>query len=77
VDDGRGPLRSPSDQLISAQHNQITVVLFIGPEGGLAADEVRLAQQHGVQVVSLGSRILRAETAALAAVACIMYELER
>jgi len=64
------------DALRDGMH-QITVVLFIGPEGGLAADEVRLAQQHGVQVVSLGSRILRAETAALAAVACVMYELEQ
>ncbi len=41
------------------------------------AEEVALAQRHGVQVVSLGSRILRAETAALTAVANVMYELER
>src|SRR5216684_3412917 len=55
----------------------VTVVLFVGPEGGLMAEEVMLAQRYGVQVVSLGSRILRAETAALAAVANIMYELEQ
>ena len=54
----------------------ITVVLFIGPEGGLMAEEVTLAQRYGVQVVTLGSRILRAETAALTAVANLMYELE-
>lgn len=54
-----------------------TVVLFIGPEGGLMPEEVGLARRHGVQVVSLGPRILRAETAALAAVANVMYELER
>lgn len=54
-----------------------TVVLFIGPEGGLTVEEVRQAQQHGAQIVSLGSRILRAETAALVAVASVMYELER
>ncbi len=77
VDEGRGPVRSPSDQLLPARHNQTTVVLFIGPEGGLTADEVNQAQQHGVQVVSLGSRILRAETAALATVTSVMYELER
>ena len=53
-----------------------TVVLIIGPEGGLMAEEVALAQRHGVQVVSLGSRILRAETAALAAVANVLYEYE-
>jgi len=53
-----------------------TVVLFIGPEGGLMAEEVALAQRHGVQSVTLGRRILRAETAAIAAVANVIYELE-
>jgi len=53
-----------------------TVVLFIGPEGGLLPEEVQLAQRHGVQPVSLGPRILRAETAALSAVANIIYEWE-
>jgi 16S rRNA (uracil1498-N3)-methyltransferase len=55
----------------------LTVVLFIGPEGGLMAEEVKLAQRHGVQPVSLGPRILRAETAALATVANVMYQLEQ
>jgi 16S rRNA (uracil1498-N3)-methyltransferase len=53
----------------------MTVVLFIGPEGGLMAEEVLLARRHGVQVVTLGPRILRAETAALATVANVMYTL--
>jgi len=53
-----------------------SVFLFIGPEGGLMAEEVALAQRHGVQVVTLGARILRAETAAIATVANVMYELE-
>lgn len=54
-----------------------TIVLFIGPEGGLTAGEITQATQHNVQVVTLGSRILRAETAALAAVANIMYEFDQ
>ena len=54
----------------------VTVALFIGPEGGLTQQEVILAQQHHTTVVSLGSRILRAETAALATVANAIYELE-
>jgi 16S rRNA (uracil1498-N3)-methyltransferase len=54
----------------------LTVVLFIGPEGGLMSEEVKLAQRHGVQTVTLGPRILRAETAAIATVANIVYELE-
>jgi len=72
---GEGTLASPS-AVESPTHPSPTVVLFIGPEGGLMAEEVALAQRHGVQVVSLGSRILRAETAALAAVASVMYEYE-
>lgn len=55
----------------------IPVFLFIGPEGGLMAEEVTLAQRRGVQAVTLGPRILRAETAALATIANVMYELER
>jgi 16S rRNA (uracil1498-N3)-methyltransferase len=54
----------------------MTVALFIGPEGGLMEEEVKFAQQQDVQVVSLGTRILRAETAALVAVANVMYALE-
>ena len=54
----------------------LTVILFIGPEGGLMAEEVTLALRHGVRAVSLGQRILRAETAAIASVANVMYELE-
>ncbi len=54
----------------------MTVVLFIGPEGGLTAEEVDLARERGVHIVTLGLRILRAETAALAAVANVMYDLE-
>jgi 16S rRNA (uracil1498-N3)-methyltransferase len=58
-------------------HPLTTVILFIGPEGGLMPEEVTLAQRQGVRVVTLGSRILRAETAALATVANVIYELER
>ncbi len=49
--------------------------LFIGPEGGFAEDEIALAQEHGIVPVSLGPRILRAETAGLAAASAILYEL--
>ena len=47
--------------------------LYIGPEGGWDPPEVALARSHGVKVVSLGQRILRAETAAIAAVTMTMY----
>ena len=53
------------------------VSLVIGPEGGLAPDEVALAVREGAQIVSLGRRPLRAETAAIAAVAELMAALDR
>jgi 16S rRNA (uracil1498-N3)-methyltransferase len=44
------------------------VHLFIGPEGGFSTGEIALARRHGAIPVTLGPRILRAETAAIAAV---------
>jgi 16S rRNA (uracil1498-N3)-methyltransferase len=41
----------------------------VGPEGGLTAAELQAARLHGWQVVSLGKRVLRIETAALAMLA--------
>jgi 16S rRNA (uracil1498-N3)-methyltransferase len=52
------------------------VALLIGPEGGFEVQEVDMARQCGIRVVTLGPRILRAETAALAAAAIVMAELE-
>jgi len=52
-----------------------TVAVLIGPEGGFAAEEVALAREAGAQVVSLGRRILRSETAGIAAAAAVLYEL--
>jgi 16S rRNA (uracil1498-N3)-methyltransferase len=51
------------------------VALFIGPEGGFEEDEVAYARSRGIAPVGLGRRILRAETAGLAAVAAIQYHL--
>ncbi len=51
------------------------VSLFIGPEGGFTPDEIARVQQHNIQPVTLGQRILRAETAAIAAVTLTLYEL--
>jgi 16S rRNA (uracil1498-N3)-methyltransferase len=49
------------------------VNIFIGPEGGLEDWEVAHASSCGVVPVSLGQRILRSETAAIATVAAVMY----
>jgi len=45
----------------------------IGPEGGMTDGELRACREAGCQVVSLGPRVLRAETAAIAAVALIQH----
>lgn len=50
----------------------IPVSLLVGPEGGVSAAEANAAQDAGWQVVSLGRRILRAETAAIAAVTILL-----
>jgi 16S rRNA (uracil1498-N3)-methyltransferase len=54
--------------------NTAALSLFIGPEGGFPASEKELAQQHGIAIASLGKRILRAETAGLAAISAVLYE---
>ena len=51
------------------------VSILIGPEGGFTSEEVDLAREMGILPVTLGKRILRAETAGIAAVTAIMYEL--
>lgn len=50
------------------------LLLIIGPEGGISETELQQARTAGALVVSLGKRILRAETAALVAAAAIFYE---
>lgn len=47
------------------------VAVLIGPEGGLTADEIALVTGAGFHVATLGPRILRTETAAIAALAAI------
>ena len=51
-----------------------TVCAVVGSEGGFAEEEYALAQRLGYCGVSLGKRILRAETAAIALVSVIMHE---
>jgi len=52
------------------------VILFVGPEGGFSPDEAEAARDAGARLVSLGRRILRTETAAIAASAIMLNELE-
>ena len=52
-------------------NNEHTISLFIGPEGGWTEEEAALALQTGASLVSLGPRVLRSETAAIAATAIV------
>ena len=59
-------LQRPVHDGPDAEHNR-ALCLAIGPEGGWAPDEMQLFTDHAWQHVTLGPRILRAETAAIAA----------
>lgn len=51
-----------------------SVSLLTGPEGGFEDEEIRLAQNAGLEICTLGRRILRCETAPLCAVSAVMYQ---
>jgi 16S rRNA (uracil1498-N3)-methyltransferase len=53
-----------------------SIILLIGPEGGWAAAEQSLAQEQGFLPLTLGPRILRAETAAIAALSILQSRLD-
>lgn len=63
-------------EIIGAVRPGQSVAVFIGPEGGFEKEEVELAERCGAKAVSLGRRILRTETAGLAALAVLMFHLE-
>lgn len=52
-----------------------TVVILIGPEGGWDPEELHLAAAAGFQAATIGTRILRAETAAIAAISIVQSRL--
>ena len=53
-----------------------SIAILIGPEGGLEPDEVNRLTASDAVCVSLGKRILRTETAGMAMLAQILYEVE-
>jgi 16S rRNA (uracil1498-N3)-methyltransferase len=60
--------------LASADMPMERVVVACGPEGGFTDEEVAFARERGFVAVRLGGRILRCETAALAALSIIQFE---
>lgn len=69
--EGTQPLRAAAAQHAPAQQS---VVFLSGPEGGLSPKEEALARAAGFAPVSLGARVLRAETAPLAALATLTLD---
>ena len=64
-------------QLIRSIRPGQSVGIFIGPEGGFEKEEVEEAIRRGAFPVTLGRRILRTETAGLAILSILMFELEQ
>jgi 16S rRNA (uracil1498-N3)-methyltransferase len=52
------------------------VAVFIGPEGGFDESEIELAKEAGFEIITLGKRILRTETAGFTVMSWIMYQME-
>lgn len=68
------PEASLAGQLLAGDPSR-GVTLVIGPEGGLGPDEVALARELGYAIASIGPRVLRTETAAIAACAVVQLHL--
>lgn len=64
-------LHHRADPMEVASDSPASVALLIGPEGGLSASEIALAQQAGYTALQLGPRVLRTETAPLVAIAIL------
>ena len=58
-------------------NNISEINIIVGPEGGFESNEIQYAENIGVKPVSLGKRILRSDTAGIAAVSCVMYEFDQ
>jgi 16S rRNA (uracil1498-N3)-methyltransferase len=67
----RAPLRETLPALVRDAER---VLVIIGPEGGFTHAEAAAARERGASVISLGQRILRTETGALALLAVLAYE---
>ena len=65
----------PLRDVLRSQGNYAEVALMVGPEGGFDLEEVQRAKERGFIPITLGRRIMRTETAAIALVGILQYEL--
>jgi 16S rRNA (uracil1498-N3)-methyltransferase len=62
--------------MLEKTHDQQSILVVFGPEGGLSRKEIDALMKHGFHSISLGPRILRAETAPLYVLSAMSYEFE-
>lgn len=67
---------SETKKVIEKIEKGMSIGIFIGPEGGFDEAEIELAEEAGINRISLGKRILRTETAGLMIVSVLMFNLE-
>jgi len=65
------------DNILSKVNSEDRIAIIVGPEGGFTKEEVALANDSGYKCISLGKRILRAETASIYAISVIGNYLDR
>ena len=63
-------------KILDSMDKTKNIAVFIGPEGGFEESEVEIIKNSGFEVITLGKRILRTETAGLALLSNIMIRLE-
>ena len=63
-------------ELISSVKPGESVAIFIGPEGGFDQAEIDLARESGFEIITLGKRILRTETAGMVVLSLLMMNLD-
>ena len=61
-------------RLLTSMSFEPHIFAIVGPEGGFTSNEIKRAREAGFQIISLGKRILRAETAAVSLISIIQYE---
>ena len=65
------------ENMLSSFAKDKSISVMIGPEGGFSEKEINLLKDQGFEIVSLGKRILRTETAAVYALSVIGFLLEK
>lgn len=65
-----------SKKIVESVYKKKSIGIFIGPEGGFDDAEIEKAKEAGFSTISLGKRILRTETAGLAILSILMFQIE-